>query len=209
MTPKFQLYKRIRWPLLFLILVPLFYLSAAIFVHSDKLARLDSASERVGQLESNIIEQLRILIPLKIEDSVPEFLEETLNPLREAARVAAVQNPSIPSEFQPYEQNKLVSDYAASTVTQEVVMDAMELKSRRKAIASLRSSVKDWYTCIAIVALSFLLLFSPARRWIFKLLIRPFPEGFCKACFYNLEGNQSGVCPECGTAVATESPSPA
>ena len=28
------------------------------------------------------------------------------------------------------------------------------------------------------------------------------PEGHCKKCRYNLEGNVSGVCPECGTAVA-------
>jgi len=36
---------------------------------------------------------------------------------------------------------------------------------------------------------------------------RPVPQGTCAACGYNLEGNESGVCPECGTHV-TESTSP-
>lgn len=29
---------------------------------------------------------------------------------------------------------------------------------------------------------------------------RPVCEGFCRTCEYNLYGNTSGVCPECGTA---------
>ena len=30
----------------------------------------------------------------------------------------------------------------------------------------------------------------------------PLPTGLCRACSYNLTGNTSGVCPECGTATA-------
>jgi hypothetical protein len=29
------------------------------------------------------------------------------------------------------------------------------------------------------------------------------PPGHCRICGYNLTGNVSGVCPECGTSVAT------
>ena len=29
----------------------------------------------------------------------------------------------------------------------------------------------------------------------------PCPPGCCPNCFYNLTGNESGVCPECGTEV--------
>jgi len=31
---------------------------------------------------------------------------------------------------------------------------------------------------------------------------RRIPPGHCRKCGYNLTGNVSGVCPECGTAVA-------
>ncbi len=30
---------------------------------------------------------------------------------------------------------------------------------------------------------------------------RPIPPGHCRTCRYDLTGNESGVCPECGTAV--------
>jgi hypothetical protein len=32
---------------------------------------------------------------------------------------------------------------------------------------------------------------------------RSIPAGNCTACGYNLTGNTSGVCPECGTAIST------
>ena len=33
---------------------------------------------------------------------------------------------------------------------------------------------------------------------------RRIPPGFCERCGYNLTGNVSGRCPECGTAIVTE-----
>jgi hypothetical protein len=33
---------------------------------------------------------------------------------------------------------------------------------------------------------------------------RPFPKGHCQTCGYNLTGNVSGICPECGTPIAGE-----
>ncbi len=33
---------------------------------------------------------------------------------------------------------------------------------------------------------------------------RPIPPGHCQKCGYNLTGNVSGRCPECGTAVARQ-----
>ena len=32
---------------------------------------------------------------------------------------------------------------------------------------------------------------------------RPFPVGYCQQCGYNLRGNLSGVCPECGRPLCT------
>lgn len=31
---------------------------------------------------------------------------------------------------------------------------------------------------------------------------RGFPDGHCQSCGYNLTGNESGICPECGTTTA-------
>ena len=36
----------------------------------------------------------------------------------------------------------------------------------------------------------------------FRVRRRPVPPDHCQACGYNLTGNISGVCPECGTPVA-------
>ena len=45
-------------------------------------------------------------------------------------------------------------------------------------------------------------LVSVVLLWPFVLLIpRRWPVGRCAACGYDLRGNASGVCPECGTAV--------
>lgn len=33
---------------------------------------------------------------------------------------------------------------------------------------------------------------------------RPIPTGFCRACDYNLTGNVSGKCPECGTPIVDD-----
>ena len=47
--------------------------------------------------------------------------------------------------------------------------------------------------------LGILLARGPLRRW------RRHRRGLCLTCAYNLEGNTSGTCPECGTKVAGES----
>lgn len=47
---------------------------------------------------------------------------------------------------------------------------------------------------LVVLALPTILLWLPTR-------IAP-PVGRCRHCGYNLTGNVSGVCPECGTAVA-------
>jgi len=35
------------------------------------------------------------------------------------------------------------------------------------------------------------------RRWLYPI----YPVGHCRICSYNLTGNESGVCPECGTEI--------
>jgi len=73
------------------------------------------------------------------------------------------------------------------------------------------SKAKLFRTLVARVALLIvvffiLLFFLRNSRWrqLPNLFVDPVPPGFCRKCHYVLEGNQSGVCPECGTAVAAE-----
>ena len=40
----------------------------------------------------------------------------------------------------------------------------------------------------------------------FSRVLRPTPKGLCSACGYNLTGNISGTCPECGTKIRIDLP---
>lgn len=53
-----------------------------------------------------------------------------------------------------------------------------------------------WSLCASI------LLPSMALFWRY----RPFPRGYCQQCGYNLTGNVSGICPECGGPVEVQRP---
>ena len=53
-----------------------------------------------------------------------------------------------------------------------------------------------------VIVLSAIPTFVFVRHWS---RFRP-RRGFCSTCFYDLRGNTSGVCPQCGTVVAGKSP---
>ena len=54
--------------------------------------------------------------------------------------------------------------------------------------------------CIACpIATAFLASYAAVLRW--NLERRRSERGICKTCDYNLTGNLSGICPECGTAI--------
>lgn len=62
----------------------------------------------------------------------------------------------------------------------------------------------------AIVALWPMMLISAAHLvWCGVRRSRPSAPGFCDACGYNLTGNISGTCPECGTTCIVSAAEPA
>jgi len=54
----------------------------------------------------------------------------------------------------------------------------------------------DWGAAILIP------LILPAAVAIYRYRHRPKLVGHCKKCRYNLTGNTSGICPECGTKIS-------
>jgi hypothetical protein len=60
----------------------------------------------------------------------------------------------------------------------------------------LDTVLKALFYCVAVPTL--VLCWLHARR--------VFPEHCCPSCGYNLTGNVSGVCPECGTPIPDERP---
>ncbi len=52
-----------------------------------------------------------------------------------------------------------------------------------------------WFCAIVLTAPGVLWLRSWRRRRLLRL------RGHCRSCGYNLTGNVSGICPECGTAI--------
>jgi hypothetical protein len=51
-----------------------------------------------------------------------------------------------------------------------------------------------WWSLLLLLPLVFCLAYRPRARWHQK--------GRCAQCGYDLTGNASGVCPECGTKIA-------
>jgi hypothetical protein len=67
---------------------------------------------------------------------------------------------------------------------------------------SLIALVPEWVCWIAVVCLG---LWLAAERICRRYCRRPVETPFCEACEYQLTGNVSGVCPECGTKVEIKS----
>jgi hypothetical protein len=61
--------------------------------------------------------------------------------------------------------------------------------------------VPRWHAAAPLWLLAAALAFLPAIRLLLRLRRKPGGAGLCRACNYDLTGNVSGVCPECGTAV--------
>ncbi len=49
-----------------------------------------------------------------------------------------------------------------------------------------------------------LLIVAIPTGFLWWVVDRPYPKGHCQNCGYNLTGNVSGRCPECGTAVGDD-----
>lgn len=55
---------------------------------------------------------------------------------------------------------------------------------------------------VSLPAVSYLLFWPDLRRPVLRLFEgRKYPPGDCQRCGYNLTGNISGVCPECGCPI--------
>jgi hypothetical protein len=59
-----------------------------------------------------------------------------------------------------------------------------------------------WYADLPFWGLFVFAAFPTTLLWWFDR--RRFPPGHCQNCGYNLTGNVSGICPECGTPVKRE-----
>jgi hypothetical protein len=66
---------------------------------------------------------------------------------------------------------------------------------RRYRIAYVVLPLWPFLFALTVPLMSFL-------RWVRQPWIQQVEPGFCPSCSYDLTGNLSGVCPECGTAVA-------
>lgn len=62
---------------------------------------------------------------------------------------------------------------------------------------------QEWAIVVSAVILPSVMLVFLDRRVARRKRLDPTPR--CKACGYNLTGNVSGICPECGTHIATQS----
>ena len=63
----------------------------------------------------------------------------------------------------------------------------------------------QWQFRFRFYWLAVLLLVLPAKRVLTARSRRPVGQGLCHTCHYNLNGNISGVCPECGSSVGGQS----
>ncbi|GMU22302.1 MAG: hypothetical protein AMXMBFR13_23880 [Phycisphaerae bacterium] len=61
------------------------------------------------------------------------------------------------------------------------------------------------WSCLIMLAVGFASRYAASYRPIWDRR-RRFPVGSCQACGYNLTGNVSGTCPECGTPATADQP---
>jgi len=59
-------------------------------------------------------------------------------------------------------------------------------------------STQSWWI---VLPLGWVFLLVTAPTAVLWWRDRPFPEGHCRTCGYNLTGNVTGVCPECGERI--------
>ncbi len=81
---------------------------------------------------------------------------------------------------------------------------------RGMPLANFGSSTSFWpkarqgHHSVPFWPLLFVLAVPTAALWVARP--KPLPPGLCAKCSYDLTGNVSGVCPECGTAVPPSGP---
>jgi len=70
-------------------------------------------------------------------------------------------------------------------------------KPRFESMSSLNAT--GWQLSLLV----WVLVLVPMTMLLLSLLVRgrAIPKGYCLECRYNLIGNKSGTCPECGTAI--------
>ena len=70
-----------------------------------------------------------------------------------------------------------------------------------RAVFSVSIGTNAWdLPLIALFNVMIFAFISACITWVARRR-RPPPPGHCRKCRYDLTGNTSGVCPECGTAV--------
>ena len=91
--------------------------------------------------------------------------------------------------------------------TQTRIRTIWSLGNGLRLLASLVGLVLDWLLVGLTEAIPLKrkclrcgTVFTPVEKY-------PRPKGLCKTCGYNLTGNVSGVCPECGKRVRSEATS--
>lgn len=60
----------------------------------------------------------------------------------------------------------------------------------------------SWFAIFSVMPAAVVALFALMASWdAFGPMSDSRKRGYCEACGYNLRGNVSGVCPECGVAI--------
>jgi hypothetical protein len=59
----------------------------------------------------------------------------------------------------------------------------------------------DWWFCWVLVA-TIIGAIAAIVATLIGLILKPRDPNVCSHCSYNLTGNISGICPECGTRIA-------
>lgn len=206
-NPRFKRYQRLHPVALPLALLLLIKVVVPLYRDYDSIEKLSKAQAKLdrAEIDAGIYKnKLASEIPSGLLTDVARMDADQV--LLIAKQMAKRDYPSGDRDTPAYaEQMQEYKSFQAFDLLISLHSALSKCEWTKHEILSLEETVY-WWRWKAGILLFFVAtaIYGPTRRFLYSPLVAPFPAGYCPGCYYNIKGNQSGICPECGRPVVAE-----